>query len=342
MGDVLHALPVLGALRRRFPQARIDWAVEDRFENMVAARPEVDRTLVFPRHALRRAASPLGKMPFVRRFVEDLRTVAYDAVLDLQGNLKSGVVTRLARARVRFGLDRQVAKEGNHLLTTRRALPPPRARHRIARGLALLALFLGEDVGWEDPGLPPDPDAASRLDAALDLAGAPRQGGVVLLPGTSAFGAFKRWPAACFHDLLLSLQKDGLQVIVPAPPGEAALAAAVTRGGREGHVVEAAGLDVLGELLRRADLVVAADTGPLHLAALAGTPVLGLYGPKDPATYGPWGRRADGTVGVLDVLAREDVACRPCTLRRCGDPVCMKGLSPDRVHARVVARLAKI
>ena len=278
-------------------------------------------------------------MPIARGFVRSLRATPYDAVLDLQGNLKSGIVTRLARAKVRFGLDRHLAKEGNHLLTTRRALPPPAARHRIARNLALLALFLGEEVHWEDPGLPPDPDAASRLDRALDRAGAPRRGGVVLLPGTSAFGAFKRWPAACFQDLLLALLRDGRCVIVPAPPGEEALAAAVTQDGREGIVVEVAGLDVLGELLRRAELVVAADTGPLHLAALAGSPVLGLYGPKDPATYGPWGRRPDGTVGVLDVLVQADVACRPCTLRRCRDPICMKGLSPDRVHERVLARL---
>ena len=96
-------------------------------------------------------------------------------------------------------------------------------------------------------------------------------------------------------------------------------------------------LPALAETIRQAALFVAADTGPLHLAALVETPLLGLFGPKDPAIYGPYGVRADGTPGVLPVLTQDDVACRPCTLRRCADPLCMRTLDPDRVHGAVQA-----
>jgi len=90
---------------------------------------------------------------------------------------------------------------------------------------------------------------------------------------------------------------------------------------------------VLADVIRRAACFVAADTGPLHLAALVGTPLLGLFGPKDPSVYGPYGIRADGTPGLLPVLTQDDVACRPCSLRRCENPLCMRTLAPARVHA---------
>ena len=94
---------------------------------------------------------------------------------------------------------------------------------------------------------------------------------------------------------------------------------------------------VLAEVIARATGFVAADTGPLHLAALVETPLVGLYGPKDTSIYGPYGRDERGRVGPLRVLTQDDVACRPCTLRRCADPLCMRTMDPDRVHAAVQA-----
>lgn len=336
LGDVIHAFPALAALRRHQPDATIDWAVEDRFVNLVTARPEVDRIIALPRKALR--GGRLGRVaPATRHFLTELRARSYDAALDLQGNLKSGLVTRLARAAVRFGIDRSLAKEGNHLFTTRRALPAPDTRHRVERNLSLLSRFLGVDLPWTDPGLPEDAGAAARARAALRAAGAPARDYVVLQPGTSRFGAFKRWPPARFRDLAGALVADGERIVVPAPPGEEALAAAVGADLEGAYVVPVRDLLALAEVLRHARLVVAGDTGPLHLAALAGTPVYGLFGPKDPGIYGPYGRRPDGTAGVLDVHVREDVACRPCRLRRCADPICMTGMDPDAVRAGVRA-----
>jgi len=331
LGDVVHALPVLPPLRAAHPRARIDWVVEDRAAAVLAGRPEIDRVVVFPRRALK--GRPLARMTRAAAFLEDLRAERYDAALDLQGNLKSGVIARLSGARIRYGLDASVAREGNHLFTTRRLRPPASCRHRVERNLAVVGAFLGRPASWSDPGLPASPSAAEVARRLLESAGvAPGTTYVVLHPGTSAFGAFKRWPPARFADLARTLAAGGRAVVVTAPPGEEDLARAVVAGaGRGTCLVETPGLDVLGEVLRGASHVVGADTGPLHLAALAGIPVVGLFGPKDPAVYGPWGRRADGTPGLLPVVHRDDVACRPCRLRACADPVCMTGLSPEAV-----------
>jgi lipopolysaccharide heptosyltransferase I len=334
LGDVIHALPVLTVLREAHPDARIDWVVEDRAADLLAGRPELDRVVVFPRRelaALRRRPAARVRRAFA--FVLELREHGYDASLDLQGNLKSGVIARLSGARQRFGLDRSLAREGNHLFTTLRIRPPRDATHRVQRNLALAGRMVGREAAWSDPGLPPSPAAAARARDLLAEAGVGEGVPyVVLHPGTSAFGAFKRWPPERFADLAATLAGRGTRVVVTAPPGEETLAREVAaRSGDAAVVVRTRGLDVLGEVIRGATHFVGADTGPLHLAALGGTPVVGLFGPKDPAIYGPWGRRGDGRSGRLCVLGRADVACRPCGLRSCADPVCMSGLDAEAV-----------
>lgn len=335
LGDVIHALPVLGVLRRALPDARIDWVVEDRASDLLAGRAELDRVVVFPRRALRELRrQPAAWTRRASQFVLELREGGYDTSLDLQGNLKSGVIARLSGARRRVGLHRSLAREGNHLFTTRGIRPPSSARHRVLRNLVLVGRMLGRKAAaWSDPGLPPFPGAAARARVLLANAGiAEDTPYVVLHPGTSAFGAFKRWPPERFADLAAALAARGERVVVTAPPGEEALAReVVARSGGAAAVVETPGLDVLGEVIRGARRLVGADTGPLHLAALAGTPLVGLFGPKDPATYGPWGRRADGRIGLLPVLGRHDVACRPCGGRDCADPLCMTGLDAEIV-----------
>lgn len=345
LGDVLHALPVLSALRARFPDARIDWAVEDRAASLLEERPDLDRVLVYPRRrlsaALHGVPSPVELLRAGGGFVRALRRGAYDVALDLQGNLKSGAVLRASGAALRFGPGRPDAREGSQVFSQRRAVPPRSKRHRVERNLALASALLGEPLPYVPPGFPvgaATEQAATRLLAHADL---PPDGFAVLQPGTSGFGAFKRWPAERFGSLARRLAADGHAVAVPHGPGEEALAAAVVAAAPDAAVaLRPPSLPVLAEVIRRAGLFIAADTGPLHLAALVGTPLVGLFGPKDPTVYGPYGLRADGTPGLLPVLTQPDVACRPCTLRRCADPLCMRTLAPERVHAAAIRAAA--
>ncbi len=346
IGDVLHALPAVAALRRAVPEARIDWVVEDRAASLLEGHPALDRVLVLRRdwrRSIRRAGQRVGTVREVAGFVGSLREARYDAALDFQGNLKSGVVARLSGARARLGFTRPHVREGNQVWTTRRVpLSSPRL-HRVERNLALVSSFVGRPVAYAPSDLPRPPAAVAAVDAALAAAGLPREGYAVLHPGTSGFGAFKRWPAGSFARLADRLADAGIPVALTCGPGEEPLVDAVrAAASRPAAALPTLDLLALAELLRRARVFVSCDTGPLHVAAAVGTPLLGLFGPKDQNVYGPYGTvRGNGTApGLLPVLHRDDVPCRPCTLRWCPDPICMTSIEADDVFERLRPTLA--
>lgn len=303
------ALHVLAAAKARVPGARIGWLVEDRFAGLLAGHPQIDILHVYER---RRARVPwvLG------RFARGLRRQRYDLALDLQGNLKSGILARLAGASRTVGLDAPLAREGNRLLVRDRVAPPE--GHRMRAYLALLDRTLG-----------PGPEAPAILPA-----GGERHGAIVLHPGVSRFGAFKRWPPASFADLGDRLARRlGARVLLTAGPGERAETDDVRARMREpAEVVEPKGLRALADVLSGARLFVASDTGPAHIAAALGIPTVTLFGPKDPAIMAPVGPRARAL--------RAGVRCSPCALRFCPDPVCMKDLPVDLVENTAVDLLA--
>ncbi len=311
MGDVLFALETLSSLKSERPDVHVDFLVEDRFAALLEGHPLIDNVLVYPRR--RKLAFP--------GWVKRLRARRYDAVLDLHGNLKSAVHARLARSRERIGYAPPIAREGCHHLYTRAVeLPEPRP-HRADQGYELLRAM----------GLRGDRARAvlPELEAPADAPVAD----VVLHPGTSAFAQFKRWPLASFAELAERLTGRGIAVAINVGPGERDLAQSLCDRVPELAVIDGAaiGLARLGAVFARAQVVVAADTGPLHLAAAAGARVVALFGPKDPDIYGP---RGDGH----HVLYR-DVPCRPCRRRTCPSPLCILGVAIDDVEAAVTELL---
>jgi ADP-heptose:LPS heptosyltransferase len=150
----------------------------------------------------------------------------------------------------------------------------------------------------------------------------------VLVPGTSAFGAFKRWPAARFGDLARRLRDERrLAVLVSFGPGERPLAEEVVSASSGGAALapETKSLAELTALLRRASLVVGADCGPVAMAGVLGVETIALFGPKDPDIYRPPGPRVR--------VAWKRVYCSPCRLRQCDDPICMTTMTPADVLA---------
>jgi ADP-heptose:LPS heptosyltransferase len=276
--------------------------------------PGVDELVVFPRA---RPARWPGWAAALRRRRDAL-------VIDFQSNLKSRLQLGLLRCPRKLGFGPAVARDGAQRAFHQAVDPPSSARHRVAQNLALVRA-LGVPVA-ESPPRPPLPVPAGSAERADALVRSLGEGPVVVLhPGTSAFGEFKRWPAAHFGALGAMLAKRrGARLLLTGGPGEQPLVAAV-RAAAPVSVAEASAgsLHDLSALLARVDLVVAADSLPLHLANFHGTPVIGLYGPKDPARTGPFFDRS------AVVLA--GVACSPCTLRRCSDRICMERLSPERV-----------
>lgn len=315
LGDVLFAVPAVQELQRSGLAERITWLVEDRAAGLVRRVPGLDEVLVFPRR------SPSSWPGHARR----LRARRDDLVIDFQGNLKSRVQRACLTAPRKLGFDRPLAREGGWRGLTERVLPPRAARHRVASNLALLA-----PLGLKPPDLPPRPvlelPAGAHDEARATAADLHGTGPLVVLhPGTSGFGALKRWDPDRFAAVGEALRREfDARVAVTAGPDELDLARAVVHGmPSRGRVVAPGSLDGLAALLGDADLVVASDSLPLHLANAFATPVVGLYGPKDPAVTGPAWDRAR--------VVRSGVACSPCSLRRCADRLCMRRLTAEAV-----------
>ncbi|MGQ0551646.1 MAG: glycosyltransferase family 9 protein [Planctomycetota bacterium] len=319
LGDVLFALPAVQALARSGCAGRITWLVEDRAAALLEGQEEFFDLLIFPR---RRWLAWPGWV--VRQLTR--RT---DLVIDLQGSLKSRVHVSLARSPKKLGFDASLARNGAQRALTQQVAPPPWARHRIVQALVLTAAA-GAPVSRHPnrPILPIRADARDRAAALIrDIAGAGPL--VVLHPGTSAFGALKRWDALNFGRLGVELQRRvQARILVTGSPPEAALVNEVLEqlAGGPTRAAPTRNLQELAAILGAADLVVAADSLPLHYANALGTPVVGLYGPKDSAVTGPFFDRAR--------VVRAGVACSPCTLRRCTDRICMARLEvADAVSA---------
>ncbi len=317
LGDVLFGLETVASLKRERPDVEIEFLVEDRHAAILIGQPDLAAVRPIPRR---------GKVARLAA-ISALRRQSYDVLLDLHGLVKSAMLVALLRADRKLGFLPPGSREGAHLVYGERIALPEPLPHRAERGLHLLrALGLRGASASPQLGLDPKPHAF------WDGVTAPR---VVLHPGASAFAAFKRWPPTKFRELAARLHARGVAVAVSHGPGEEALALEVMQDAPLARAVDGKALGLLGlaAVCRDADLVVAADTGPLHVAAAAGTRVIALFGPKDPALYGP--RWNDGH----RVLVR-DVPCRPCKRRDCASPLCVLGIAVDDVERAVNEMLA--
>lgn len=297
VGDVVNTLPALALLRRARPRAHLGFAIEDRAADLVLGHPMVDAVHVFPRRrwreSLRRGPARWGALGReARAYVRSIRAERYEVSLDFQGNLKGALHALASGAPRRIGFDRGFDREGAHLFATERVRPPVDRPHRVEKFVSLLAPLgvAGEEREFVLPDAPAARERARLWGEALGLGGRPL---VAIHPGTSARGAAKRWPEDRFAAAAARLAgESGADVLVTWGPGERALAERVASGAGGGAVrvsPETGSLLELAELLRLADVLVAADTGPTHLAAACGTPCVALFGPKDPAVYRPFG-----------------------------------------------------
>lgn len=294
LGDVIHALPVAHALRRHFPESNLTWVAEAREATILTGHPDLDEVLAVD---TRRWRTHIWTLAGAREVGTELSQVArrlrasgFDVALDLQGLIKSGFLAACTGAPLRVGFALGHLREPlSALFTNRRVTPPPDAVHVVEQYLALL-----EPLGIADRqpvfNIPLNRDAEQRIDAFLIAQGVkPRDRLVALNPGAGR--PEKRWPVAHWKRLADRLAlEDGVRPLVLWGPGEEALAEGVSqRDSTQPLQAPPTTLHELAALLRRVALVVAGDTGPLHLAAALGTPCLGLYGPTPAERNGPYG-----------------------------------------------------
>jgi ADP-heptose:LPS heptosyltransferase/tRNA A-37 threonylcarbamoyl transferase component Bud32 len=338
LGDVVNALYLLRPIRRAYPNVRIAWLVDDRFRELFDAVEGVDEVLVFPRRRWGPWLARPWRWPRLVaewiRYARALRDRKFDAAIDFQGNGKSRLSLRAARVPVAVRY-RRVDPDSAGLTP-----PPPTLR---AERFAAMLVRAGLDAAPEPIPFRLPSEADRAVEAYLRSAGLDGRSFAVLHPGTSGFGAYKRWPADRFAALAGRLAGAGMPVLVAWGPGERPLAESVATEGQRGAAgappgratiapaLETRSLPVLMALVGRAAVFIGNDSGPLHLAGACGTPTVGLYGPKDPRLHAPYASPR--------AVLYAPLPCSPCGRRACDNPECMKALTVDYVYDRVQALL---
>jgi heptosyltransferase I len=293
MGDILHALPAITALRLAHPDWEIGWVVEPRWQALLSApdaygrgpaMPIVDRLHFAPIREWRDKPLILKTIGGIRALRSELRTAAYDAVLDLQGAIRSAMIARFTGSRRLIGEAHPREGAARWLFTE----PVVTQReHVIEQDLELASYVAGDSLAPVAPVLPVDPAAESWCDALLASSGTRP---VALINPGAGWGA-KRWPVERYALVARGLIARGFRVLVNAGPGEEAMADLIVKEASSAAIPLATSLSQLVALTRRVALCVAGDTGPLHLACALGRPVVGIYGPTDPGRNGPYGTR---------------------------------------------------
>jgi len=303
MGDILHALPAVTALRLAHPAWEIGWVVEPRWQALLAAEnpdqktgaergpsmPVVDRVHFASTRAWRRNPLSINTFTEIRALRRELRACGYDAALDLQGAIRSAVIARMAGCRRRIGEETPRERAACCLFTERVAT---RGAHVIEQDIELASAVAGDALTAVAPLLPVDPAAEAWCDTWCDalLATSGEQPLALINPG-AGWGA-KRWPVERYAAVAQGLVERGFRVLVNAGPGEEPLAEMIKNATADAAIPLMASLAQLIALTRRIALCIAGDTGPLHLASALGRPVVGIYGPTDPSRNGPYGTRA--------------------------------------------------
>ncbi len=320
LGDIVHTLPAVHALREHFPSAQIDWLVERKWRALVTGNPDVSDVILLDRSTWRGLTS----------CVAELRRRKYSCAIDFQGLYKSGVLARLSGAPRRVGFERPFLREpGAARFYTECVIPT--VRHVIDQNIALVQK-LGAGKGKAAFPLSISDDAARAVALQLDAQNVKKY--FVLSPGGGWMS--KCWPAEQYghlHRRLTSLPVwAGWRGVVNFGPGERKLAEAVRLvAGEPEPLLLPTDLPQLMALLHRAEFFVGGDSGPLHLAVALGTPVVGLYGPTDPARNGPY--------SSADVVVRN---ARPeeTTYKRHDAPApSMRSITVDQAVAAVLQRL---
>jgi lipopolysaccharide heptosyltransferase I len=331
LGDILHTIPAVNSLRAAFPQARIDWLVEQRTAFLLSAVPAIDKIFVIDIGALKTHPWRPDSWRGVLRVIHALRSRHYDLCFDFQGLIKTGFLSFLSGARKRLGFSAGLVREWPaHWFYSRKLDRPSAPVHIVSQNLLLAELGGGVAVSQDLDLKVPDEDVChiEMLRRHLNL-----KEFIVINPGGG--WPTKRWSPARYGALADRIQTElKLQVVVTTGPGEEALYTSLTQTcGQPPPVHLQLHFLQLIPLLKKAHLLIAGDTGPFHLACALHRPVVGLFGPTSPIRNGPW--------SVEDESVEHKLPCSYCGGRSCTRQYECMEISVDEVFTSVVRRLER-
>lgn len=329
IGDVVHALPFLELLRKRFPRARIDWVVEEASSQLVEGHAALSRVIVSRRkywqNNILKLNSLLNLLKQITHFINELRSCHYDLVIDLQGLLKSGILVGLSNGKRKIGMSG--SREGASFFLNERPIPVSHEQHAIDRCLRV-AEYLGCDAsGWRGR-IPVYEADRQSIDRILASGGVEKKPFVAINP--MAKWQTKLWNPERFAVLADRIRDElGCEVVFTGSYSDRPVTRRIAQMMAR-PPLNLAGRTTLKELAylyTRARLLITTDTGPMHVAVAMECPVVALFGPTAPWRTGPYGQGHR--------VIRADVGCSPCFKKRCDHMMCMSEIRVDEVFEGV-------
>ncbi|MDY0189380.1 MAG: lipopolysaccharide heptosyltransferase I [Desulfuromonas sp.] len=334
LGDVVHTLPVLPYIHSSSAECEIDWLVEESFAALLDGHPLINN--VIPIQTKRwRQLSLLSMLAEVWKFTQRLRQKKYDLVFDLQGNSKSGLFTLLSRAQKKYGFTRAEVREWPNLLATNHKVTLLPAEHHVSqRSMAVVRSALPHGVCPSSCGpLQVMPEAAEHVERQLHQLHLERRRLVVLHYGTTWHT--KLWSVENWQQLaqFLVTRTNMLPILTWGNDQELQAAQSIADATKGQAVVWPRGsIPELVALLKRVQLVVGCDTGPVHIAAAVGTPTVSLFRVTDALRNGP--------VGEMHCCLQAPMSCSPCLRKQCpDDDKCAASITAEEVFQAIVSLL---
>jgi lipopolysaccharide heptosyltransferase I len=341
IGDVVHTLPALNALRQTYPDAKIDWLVEDTAADLLLGHRALDRVLIWPRRTfvrlIKRGRLLRARNVFFDTF-QELRATPYNLIIDFQALLKSSLWVFLARGRRKAGFDRGMAHAENSQYFLNERVPAVSMEiHALDRGLKLLE-YLGIPTTRIIYDIPVRKEDERIAEALLKESPTPPDQPLIAVNPVAKWPT-KLWPPERFREVAERLSHHGCRVAFTGSGDDRKLIDEICRPMKV-PILRLDGrtsLKTLAALYHRAKAVITTDTGPMHLAAAVGTPVVALFGPTAPWRTGPYGED--------HVAVRVGLSCSPCFRRRCHTNefekmACMRRIPVGKIVGHVLKLIA--
>lgn len=337
LGDIIHTLPCLAALKEALPESRISWLVERIHSVILDGHPLLESVIPLDTKAWRKNPLSGETLKSIREKIKEIRKQKTSLAFDFQGLLKSGFFTAVSGSPLRIGFPLGKSRERLNRIFLNKTYPNPNSpSHVIKENLHLVGAYLGNSPQTQYSFPLPDRflAEAEKFFPEQVLMQLPEKEVAVLNPGGG--WPTKRWPVEKYSELAsLLLKETPLSVFISYGPGEEGLAESIRETIRDERLISfPTDLYELSALLRRAKIFIGGDTGPFHLAVALGTPVVGIFGPTDPAI--------NGSIRPADLHVTKNLDCAPCHKRKCKTEECIREINTPEVFAAFQERLKRM
>ncbi len=319
LGDVIHALPFLKALKESFPHAEIDWVISRSLKGILEDNPLIHELIIINKDEWKSIERIPVTIKEIFSLKKKLQSKQYDMVIDLQGLLRSGLICYFTPATKKIGF--ADAREGSRYFYDSKVSVQPDS-HAVDKCLTV-AKAAGAKIKDISFPLRPGKEAGESVNKLLGNI----DEYVVIVP--SARWMTKRWPAEDFASLI---NRTPIPCVITGSQGDRKIAekiASFTTGKRAIDLCGKTGLKELTALIAGSKAVVSNDSGPMHIAAALGIPTIAIFGPTDPLKTGPYGWQTNRNFKVI----RADISCRPCRNKTCKEFICMSSIHAETVFA---------